>query len=84
LKAGIEKAFQKRPFDSEQIEELINQIEAKILRTAKDKQITSQTIGEIIMDKLKKTDKVAYIRFASVYREFADIDDFKNAVKQVE
>jgi len=83
LKAGIEKAFQKRPFTSEQIEQILNQIETKVLRTAKDKQITTQKIGEIIMDKLKRTDKVAYIRFASVYREFTDLNDFQRELKSL-
>lgn len=84
LKSGIIKAFEKRKVNVEEIEKVINEIEAKIFRTAKEKEITTEKIGQIVMDKLKKVDKVAYIRFASVYREFADIDDFKNALKQVD
>jgi transcriptional repressor NrdR len=83
LKSGILKAFHKRLLDSEGIEKLINEIEAKIFRSAKEKEISSEKIGQIIMERLKKADKVAYIRFASVYREFADIDDFKDAIKEV-
>lgn len=83
LKTGIVKAFQKRMLNSEGMEELIDEIEAKIFRTAKDKEISSEKIGNIVMDKLKKVDKIAYIRFASVYREFADLDDFKNVIKQI-
>ncbi len=75
---GIERAFEKRPFDSDKIEEIVADIESKIYRSAKDKDITTIKIGEIVMDKLKKVDKIAYIRFASVYREFADIEDFKS------
>ena len=83
LKLGIVKAFEKRQLSSEQIEETVNEIEAKIFRTAKDKEITTAKIGQIVMDKLKKVDKIAYIRFASVYREFADIDDFKEEIKNL-
>lgn len=84
LQSGIQKAFQKRMLNSEGIEEVIDEIEAKIFRSAKDKEISSEKIGQIVMDKLKKVDKIAYIRFASVYREFEDLDDFKSALKQVE
>jgi transcriptional repressor NrdR len=78
---GVEKAFEKRPFDSEKIEEIVSDIEAKIYRVAKDQDIQTSKIGEVIMDKLKRIDKIAYIRFASVYREFADIEDFKEELK---
>ncbi len=83
LKRGIYKALEKRPITSEKTDEIIGEIEAKIYRTAKDKDIESNKIGEIIMEKLKKADKVAYIRFASVYREFADIEDFKKELKEL-
>lgn len=81
LLKGIYKAFEKRPIKKEEIEEIISEIEAKIYRLAKDEEIPTAKIGEIIMEKLKKVDKVAYIRFASVYREFADLEDFKNELK---
>ncbi len=83
LRRGIDKALEKRQITSEKIDELVGEIEAKIYRVAKDKDIESNKIGEIIMDKLKKVDKVAYIRFASVYREFADIEDFKKELKEL-
>ncbi|MBT9144997.1 MAG: Transcriptional repressor NrdR [candidate division WS2 bacterium] len=83
LKRGVERALEKRPFDSDKIDEIVSDIEAKIYRIAKDKDIHSTKIGEVVMDKLKKTDKIAYIRFASVYREFADIEDFKNELKEL-
>lgn len=84
LKDGIQKAFQKRMIDSEKVEDLIEEIESKIFRSAKDKEISSEKIGQIVMDKLKRVDKVAYVRFASVYKEFADLDDFKSVLKQAE
>lgn len=78
---GICRSTEKRPFSGLQIEEIVNDVEAKVHRFAKDKEIKSSKIGEIVMNKLKKVDKVAYIRFASVYRDFADIDDFKKELK---
>jgi transcriptional repressor NrdR len=75
---GIDKNLQKRPFSSSEIEAVTNDVEAKIYRFAKNKDIKSSKIGEIVMNKLKKIDKVAYIRFASVYRDFADINELKD------
>lgn len=83
IKKGVERALEKRPFDSGRIDEIVSDIEAKIYRVAKDKDIPTTKIGEIVMDKLKRIDKIAYIRFASVYREFADIDDFKEELKLI-
>ena len=80
---GIEKNLQKRPFTTEQIEEIVNDVEAQIYRLAKDKDIPSSKIGDIVMKKLKKIDKVAYIRFAAVYRDFADIEEFQEAIKKL-
>ncbi len=81
LLKGIEKAFEKRSQSSDEIDKITGDIEAKINRLAKGKEIKSSRIGQLVMNKLKKIDKVAYIRYASVYREFADIDDFKNEIK---
>jgi len=83
LKKGITKALEKRPFSPEQIEEIIGEVEAKIYRTAKDKDITTTKIGEIIMDKLKKIDQIAYIRFASVCKEFTNIEDLKKEIQEL-
>ena len=80
---GVCKSLEKRPFSGLEIEEIVNDIEARIYRVAKDKDVKSSKIGEIVMDKLKKIDNVAYIRFASVYRDFADIDDFKREIKEL-
>ena len=83
LFVGVEKNLQKRPFSSEQIEEIVDEIVARVYRVAKDKDITSSRVGQIVMDKLKKVDKIAYVRFAAVYRDFADIDDFKKELKEL-
>ena len=83
LKSGVEKAFEKRPVSVEKIDQVVSEVESKIHRVAKDKEIASDKIGEIVMAKLKMVDKIAYIRFASVYREFADIDDFKKELKEL-
>jgi len=80
---GVSKNLEKRPFTTEQIDEIVDDIEARIYRIAKDKDIPSSKVGEIVMDKLKKVDKVAYIRFAAVYRDFADIDEFKEEIKKL-
>jgi len=61
---------------------MINEVEEYLRRKGK-KEIKSSTIGEIIMRKLKKVDNVAYIRFASVYRNFQDVDDFKKEIKEL-
>ena len=81
LRRGVEIALEKRPLSDEEIDDMIEEIEAKINQTTKGKEIKSEKIGEIVMSKLKKVDKIAYIRFASVYRDFADLDDFKKEMR---
>jgi len=83
LHEGVAKNLEKRPFTSEQIDEIVDDIEANVYRVAKDKDIPSPKVGEIVMNKLKKVDKVAYIRFAAVYRDFADIEEFKDELKKL-
>jgi len=82
LEKGIEKAFEKRPVQKEKIDKMINEVEEQIRKRGK-KEIKSSVIGELIMKKIKKIDNVAYIRFASVYRDFQDVSDFKSAIKEV-
>jgi transcriptional repressor NrdR len=82
IKNGIMKALEKRPVDHEKIEEILDSIEEKIRRIGKE-QIESKVIGEYVMDALKKTDHVAYIRFASVYRSFTDVSSFQEEVKNL-
>jgi transcriptional repressor NrdR len=81
---GVAKNLEKRPFTSEQIDMIVDEIEATIYRAAKNKDIKSSKIGEIVMSKLRKVDKVAYIRFAAVYRDFADVEDFKEEIRKLE
>ena len=80
LKRGLIVACEKRPVTDEQIEEAVADIERR-LRVGDSDEVPSKQIGELVMRKLKKLDKVAYIRFASVYREFADLEDFEREVK---
>ncbi|MEM4182109.1 MAG: transcriptional regulator NrdR [Candidatus Pacearchaeota archaeon] len=83
IKKGVEKACEKRQISSDQIDKVVSEIESKIYKIANGKEIESKKIGEIVMEKLRKIDKIAYIRFASVYREFADIEDFKEELKKI-
>ena len=83
LSDGVVKNLEKRPFTTGQVDEIVDEIEARVYRVAKDKDIKSSKIGEIVMDKLKKVDKVAYIRFAAVYRDFADINEFRDEIKKL-
>ncbi|NPE26425.1 transcriptional repressor NrdR [Methanococcoides sp. SA1] len=83
LEAGIANNLQKRPFSSEEIEKIVSDVEAQVYRAAKDKDIKSSKVGDFVMAKLKKVDKVAYIRFAAVYRDFADIDEFREELKKI-
>lgn len=80
--AGVSRAVEKRPISTDAIDELINRIEKKLYATTK-KEIQSDDIGELIMEELEKLDKVAYIRFASVYREFKDVKEFVKEIKSL-
>jgi len=82
LERGLQKAFEKRPISQDKILKLENEIEEQLRKMGK-KEIKSSTIGEIVIKKLKKIDKVAYVRFASVYRDFKDISDFKKEIKEL-
>lgn len=82
LKLGFAKACEKRPIPHEKIEQALNEIEEKLRRLGKE--TSTKTIGEMVMQKLKRIDKIAYIRFASVYRDFRDIKEFKKEIKQIE
>ena len=83
LRAGIDKAFEKRPIETDKIDSVINEIESKLREKVKGKEISSQEIGELVVKTLKKLDKVAYIRFASVYKDFKDVQDFSKEIKEV-
>lgn len=81
VRAGVLKACEKRPVSEERINKMINRIEDKVRR--KGKEIKTDVIGELVSRELKRLDKVAYIRFASVYRDFTDISDFKKEIKDL-
>ena len=76
IKKGLDKAFEKRPVSQDKISKIALEIEEQIRKKGK-KEIKTKTIGEMMMKKIKRLDKIAYVRFASVYRDFKDIDDFK-------
>jgi transcriptional repressor NrdR len=82
IRRGVDRAFEKRPFSKDKINNISREIE-KQLREKGKKEIKSKLIGEMIMKKIKKLDKVAYVRFASVYRDFRDIDDFKEEIREL-
>lgn len=77
--SGVVKSCQKRSVSMDQIEEVAKNVEVKINHTGK-KEVTSTYIGELVMDELKDLDPVAYVRFASVYREFKDVDSFYDEI----
>ena len=82
LRAGVVKACEKRPVPLSEIEGLVREIERK-LNAQPDSEITSQRIGELVMDGLKRLDEVAYVRFASVYRQFRDIQTFRDELNKL-
>lgn len=73
--AGIERAVKKRPVTPEQVDEAVDAVERAILATY-EREIPSSMVGEMIMEKLRELDEVAYVRFASVYRDFQSVDQF--------
>lgn len=79
IKKGIMRACEKRPISDEKIEKMIMKIEEKLRQ--KGKEVNTSFIGELVSRELKKIDKVAYIRFASVYKDFTDLEDFKKEIK---
>lgn len=82
IEAGIFRSCHKRPISVDQINQLVDEIETVIFNL-EEKEVYSSAIGEIVMDKLKELDPVAYVRFASVYREFKDVNTFMNELKKI-
>lgn len=82
LRSGIIKACEKRPISADDIEKIIDEIEADLRKDNKD-EVSSKRIGELVTRRLKKIDQVAYIRFASVYRQFADLSDFEKELTKL-
>ncbi|MBR6390276.1 MAG: transcriptional regulator NrdR [Lachnospiraceae bacterium] len=82
IEAGVLRACHKRPISASQITDLVDAVEVEIF-SREEKEIPSSVIGELIMDKLKNLDAVAYVRFSSVYREFKDVNTFMDELKKV-
>ncbi len=82
IEAGILRACHKRPVSAAEINRLVDEIETEVFNR-EEKEIESSVIGEIVMDKLRGLEAVAYVRFASVYREFKDINTFMNELKKI-
>jgi len=83
LKSGILRAVEKRPVSVESVEESIIQIQLK-LRSLGEREVDASIIGELVMEALRKLDQVAYVRFASVYRRFKDVSEFREEIERLE
>ncbi len=82
IEAGVLRACHKRPISASQITQLVDEVETEIFNM-EEKEVPSQVVGELVMNKLKNLEAVAYVRFASVYREFKDINTFMDELKKV-
>jgi transcriptional repressor NrdR len=82
LRAGMEKALEKRPVPREEIDEAVSRIAHKV-RSLGDREITARAIGELVMEELRHLDEVAYVRFASVYRHFEDVEAFHDEIQRL-
>jgi transcriptional repressor NrdR len=83
LRNGFQRALHKRPVPTEFVDQAVDRVVGYVLARG-EREIASRQIGELVMQELYKLDKVAYIRFASVYRSFQDVSDFRDALKEVE
>ena len=83
LRTGFERALQKRPVSAEQIDAAVRGV-IHALRMSGDREIPSRKVGVFVMEELKKLDQVAYVRFASVYRRFEDVADFREEIERLE
>ena len=83
LRTGVERALQKRPVASDAVDSVVREI-VKQLRAVNEREVFSRLIGEWVMDELKRLDQVAYVRFASVYRRFEDVQAFREEVERLE
>jgi transcriptional repressor NrdR len=82
LRAGMDKALEKRPVSREAIEETVSRI-AHRLRGLGEREVSSREIGELVMNELRQLDEIAYVRFASVYRSFQDLDAFREEIERL-
>ncbi len=83
LRAGIQRSLEKRPVSVEEFEACINRIKHR-LRATGEREVPSRLVGEATMSELRKLDEVAYVRFASVYRSFQDLDEFRKEIDRME
>ena len=83
LRAGFTRALEKRPVSTESIEAVINKIK-NALRATGEREVKSRVLGELVMEHLRQLDKVAYVRFASVYKSFEDISEFQDAIASLQ
>ncbi len=82
IKSGILKACEKRPVSLEMVESLIDDVERSLFNSS-EHEVPTQAIGQAVMERLKELDEVAYVRFASVYRQFRDLNEFMNELKDL-
>lgn len=82
LRRGLQRALEKRPVSIEQIESALNHIKHQ-LRSSGERELASRVVGETVMDELRKIDGVAYVRFASVYRDFQDVSEFQDEIRKL-
>ena len=82
LRAGMQKALEKRPVSREQVDEAVSRIVHKV-RGLGDREITARAVGELVMEELRHLDEVAYVRFASVYRQFEDVEAFHEEIQRL-
>ena len=83
MRAGVMRALEKRPVDTEQVEDALNRIKHK-LRSSGEREVASSKLGNWVMEELLAMDQVAYIRFASVYLDFSDINAFREAIERLD
>ena len=83
LARGLERALEKRPVESDQIDQILHRIKRNLL-TCGEREVDARDIGELVMNELRDVDQVAYVRFASVYRSFQDVDAFSDEIKRLQ
>lgn len=83
LARGLERALEKRPVESNQISQILHRIKRSLL-TCGERELPARDIGELVMNELREVDQVAYVRFASVYRSFQDVDAFSDEIKRLQ
>jgi transcriptional repressor NrdR len=83
LRASLSLALRKRPVSTEEVDAVVARIEERLL-TSGQREVSTEFLGELVMNELKKLDKVAYVRFASVYKSFEDIGEFVEAIREMQ